>query len=364
MDTLFHVGIDVHLSGIHAVVLAGQQVEPDSEQRLPYDFTKIRKPFRRLLARGPVVAAYEAGCMGFELARFLEDMQVPCIVAAPGKLPRKPSDKIKTDRRDAMMLARLLRRGELEAVRIPSREEEAVRDYLRARGDLRGDILATKHRLSKFLPRHGHLYSGRNWTIAHHKWLRQLELGSAMLKQTFEGYLACLLEQLERLRSMDAEIQQLATSPRYASAVGKLRCLRGINYLTALSLVCEVGDFKRFATAAHFMAFLGLVPREYSSGTKRLQGGITKSGNTHLRRLLIEAAWHYRYNCAPSKHLRERREGQSPQVLAYVSRAITRLHHKYVKLVLIKGRKPQVAVVAIAREFAGFVWGLMVGNVD
>ena len=184
MGTEFHVGMDVHLSGIHAVVLAGQQVEPDSEQTLPYDFAKIGKPFRRLLARGPVVAAYEAGCMGFELARFLEDLEVPCIVAAPGKLPRKPSDRIKTDRRDALMLARLLRRGELDAVRIPSREDEAARDYLRARGDLRGDLVATKHRLQKFLLRHGHIFPGSQWTDAHCKWLRELDLNSALLQHT------------------------------------------------------------------------------------------------------------------------------------------------------------------------------------
>lgn len=364
MDTIFHVGMDVHLSGIHTVVLAGEQVEPDSEQTLPYDFAKLRKPFEKLLARGAVAAAYEAGCMGFELARFLEDLQVPCVVAAPGKLPRKPSDRIKTDRRDALMLARLLRRGELDAVRIPSREDEAARDYLRARGDLRGDIVATKHRVAKFLLRHGHIYPGAQWTLAHQKWLRDLDLGSAMLQQTLERYRACLMEQQERLKAMDADIQEMAANPRYASGVAKLRCLRGIDYLTALSLVCEVGDFKRFATAAHFMAFLGLVPREHSSGTKRVQGGITKSGNTHLRRLLVEASWHYRHASHPGKTLRQRREGQPPDIVAYANRAMTRLHHKYMKLVMGKGKKGQVAVTAVARELAGFIWGLMVGAVD
>jgi transposase len=364
MDTVFHVGMDVHSSSVHAVVLAGEQVEPDSEQTLPYDFTKIAKPFRRLLARGTVVAAYEAGCMGFELARFLEGLQVPCVVAAPGKLPRKPGDRIKTDRRDALMIARLLRRRELDAVRIPSREDEATRDYLRARGDLRIDILATKHRLSKFLLRHGELYAGRPWSEVHLKWLRDLDLGSPMLQQTLERYRASLLDQQQRLRVMDADIEEMARGPRYASSVSKLRCLRGINYLTALSLLCEVGDFRRFASAAHFMAFLGLVPREHSSGTKRLQGGITKTGNTHLRRLLVEAAWHYRTRCTPSRDLRLRREGQPPELIAYADRAIARLHRKYMKLVIGKGRKTQVAVTAVARELAGFVWGLMVGAIQ
>jgi transposase len=353
--------MDVHSTSVHAVVLAGDQVEPESEQSLPYDFAKLRRPFQRLLRRGPVIAAYEAGCMGFELARFLEDLNVPCVVAAPGKLPRKPTDRIKTDRRDALKLARLLRSGELDAVRIPSRDDEAVRDYLRARGDLRADLMATKHRLQKFLLRHGQLYPGDLWTKAHREWLQHLDLGSARLIQTFECYLAVLLDQEERLRGMDADIKAMATSPRYLLAVSKLRCLRGIDYLTALSLVCEVGDFKRFATAAHFMAFLGLVPREHSSGTKRLQGGITKTGNTHLRRLLVEAAWHYRYGSPPSKQLRERRAGQPPEVIAYANRAMARLHRKYMRLVMDKNRKSQVAVTAVARELAGFVWGLMVG---
>lgn len=364
METIFHVGLDVHKSGIHAVVLEGAHVEPYDELSLPYEFAKLRRPFRRLLARGPVAAVYEAGCMGFELARFLEGEQVACIVAAPGKLPRKPADRIKTDRRDALMLARLLRRGELDAVRIPSREDEAARDYLRARGDLRTDIVATKHRLQKFLLRHGQLYPGTQWTQVHAKWLQALDLGSPLLQQTLERYRCSLLDLEERRRAMDADIEQMATSPRYAAAVAKLRCVRGINYLTALSLICEVGDFKRFATAAHFMAFLGLVPREHSSGSKRVQGGITKSGNTHLRRLLVEAAWHYRYNHPPGKELRERRAHQRPEVVAYANRAMARLHRKYLRLVMGKGRKSQVAVTAVARELAGFVWGLMVGATD
>ena len=364
MDTLFHVGMDVHSTSVHAVVLAGDQAQPEWEQTLPYDFAKLRKPFQRLLRRGPVIAAYEAGCMGFELARFLEELKVPCVVAAPGKLPQKPSDRIKTDRRDALKLARLLRSGELDAVRIPSRDDEAVRDYLRARGDLRTDLMATKHRLHRFLLRHGHLYSGTLWTEAHRRWLGGVDLGSQMLTQTFERYRASLVDQEERLRVMDDDIEEMAGKARYAPSVAKLRCLRGIEYLTALSLVCEVGDFKRFATAGHFMAFLGLVPREHSSGSRRLQGGITKTGNTHLRRLLVEAAWHYRFGSPPGKRLRERRVGQSPEVIAYANRAMARLHRKYMRLVMDKNRKSQVAVTAVARELAGFVWGLMVGAID
>jgi transposase len=163
---------------------------------------------------------------------------------------------------------------------------------------------------------------------------------------------------------MGADIQEMAANPRDVSGVAKLRCLRGIDYLTTLSLICEVGDFKRFATAAHFMAFLGLVPREYSSSTKRVQGGITKSGNMHLRRLLVEASWHYRHPSRPGRTLRQRREGQPPDIVAYANRAMTRLTRKCIKLVMGKGKKSQVAVTAVARELAGFIWGLMVGAVD
>jgi transposase len=332
------------------------------ETRLPYNLEKVRKFFYSLQKKGTVFAAYEAGSMGFELERFLCGMTIQCVVAVPSKIAKKPGDRVKTDRRDALQIARLLRSGDLEAVHVPTREDEAVRDFLRARADLKLDHTRTKHRLSKFLLRHGHIYSGTLWTHRHLQWIKGIRFSLPMLHETLQGYLTLLLTQKEKLDSLDGRIEELATSERYAEAVGKLRCLKGIDYLTALSLVCEVGDFRRFQRAEQFMSFLGIVPSEHSSGASRRQGAITKAGNVHLRKLLVESSWHYRYHSGPSAALLRRREGQAAEVLAYADRALTRLQKKFGRLVNGKSKRTQVAVTAVARELAGFVWGLMVGK--
>jgi len=363
METVFYVGMDVHKDSIQVAVLKDGCARCEVEQRLPYDFKKVRKLFSSLQRKGTVLAAYEAGSMGFDLARLLSEMTIQCIVAAPGKIARKPGDRVKTDRRDALMIARLLRSTELEAVHVPTREDEAVRDYLRARADLKLDNTRSKQRLSKFLLRHGYLYEGSFWTLRHMEWMKSIEFSLPMLADTFARYLETLLTQKERLRGMDTQIETLATGARYSEGVARLRCLKGIDYLTALSLICEVGDFRRFERAQQFMGFLGIVPGERSSGPKRRQGGITKAGNVHLRKLLVEASWHYRYHSCASKSLIERRAGQKPEVIAYAERARERLQNKFSRLVHGKFKKSQVAVTAVARELAGFVWGLMVGKV-
>jgi transposase len=363
METVFYVGMDVHKESIQLAVLKNGQGRSELEQRLPYDFSKVRKFFGPLTRAGTVFAAYEAGSMGFDLARVLSDMTIQCVVAAPGRIARAPADRVKTDRRDALMIAQLLRNSQLEAVHVPTRDDEAVRDYLRARADLKLDYTRTKQRLSKFFLRHGHIYPGSPWTKRHMEWMRSIQFNPPMLADTFEGYLGTLLTQKEQLKAMDAQIELLATGPRYAAAVARLRCLKGIDYLTALSLVCEVGDFRRFERAEQFMGFLGLVPGERSSGPRRRQGGITKAGNVHLRKLLVEASWHYRYHAAASERLIERRNGQKPEVIAYAERARERLQKKFARLVHRKAKKSQVAVTAVARELSGFVWGLMAGKI-
>jgi len=363
METVFFVGMDVHKVSIQLAVLKNGQGRYELEQRLPYDFSKVRKFFGSLKRKGTVIAAYEAGSMGFDLARVLAEMTIQCVVAAPGKIARQPSNRVKTNRRDALMIAKLLRNSQLEAVHVPTREDESVRDYLRARADLKLDYTRSKQRLSKFLLRHGYLYQGSPWTQRHMQWMKGIEFPQPMLADTFERYLETLLTQKEQLKAMDAKKELLAIGPRYATSVARLRCLKGINYLTALSLVCEVGDFRRFERAEQFMGFLGIVLGERSSGPKRCQGGITKAGNVHLRKLLVEAAWHYRYNAAASKRLIERRSGQKAGVIAYAERARERLQKKFARLVHAKAKKSQVAVTAVVRELAGFVWGLMVGKV-
>jgi transposase len=362
METVFYAGMDVHKGSIQIAVLRDGAPGSETETRIPYDFAKVRKFFHSLQKKGTVFAAYEAGSMGFELERFLREMMIQCVVAVPSKIAKKPGDRVKTDRRDAMQIARLLRNSDLDAVHVPTPEDEAVRDFLRARADVKLDHTRTKHRLAKFLLRHGHLYHETQWTDRHLQWIKGLSFSLPALQETLDGYLETLLTQKEKLRALDARIEELATSARYAEAVCKLRCLKGIDYLTALSLVCEVGDFRRFDKAEQFMSFLGIVPGEHSSGSTRHQGGITKAGNVHLRKLLVESSWHYRYPASASASLIRRRTGQPAEVVAYADRALRRLQKKFSRLVNGKSKSTQVAVTAVARELAGFVWGLMVGK--
>ena len=363
MIRLQYVGLDVHKETIDVFAFPDDDPAAVVEKRIANSSSSITKTFKKLLERGSVIACYEAGCMGFELQRMLGNMGATCIVVAPGKVPRRPTDRIKTDRRDARMLAEQLRAGTLEAIYIPTQEHEAVRDYLRSRDDLRIELAKMKQRLHKFLLRHGYVFDSTcYWTEKHDRWLRSLQFDMPLLKETFDGYYYRIRELNGHLQLMDTRIEEIALSEPYAQKVQKLRCLKGINYLTALSLVCEVGDFRRFAHAESFMAFLGLIPREWSSGDKRKQGGITKSGNTHLRRLLIQSSWHYRYKSPPSKRLIERWHGQPAEITSYARRAIKRLQTKFFRLVM-KGKSSQTAVTAVARELSGFIWGMMVGQI-
>jgi transposase len=353
--------MDVHKETIDVSVYKENDPRPYFEKRISNRDASIKKLFKGIMKTGSAVACYEAGCMGFTLQRTLEKMGVTAVIAAPGKMPRRSSDRVKTDRRDARTLATYLRNGDIEAIRVPTEDEEVVRDYLRGREDVRLDLARAKQRLQKFLLRHGYAYeSGRHWTGRHEKWLRSLEYKNLLMKETFEEYHLRVQELEGKLRMMDKRIEEIALSEPYIPRVKKLRCFKGIDFLTALTLVVEVGDFKRFKSAEAFMAFLGLVPREYSSGEKRKQGGITKAGNTHVRRLLIESSWHYRYHSSPSKKLMERRNGQPTEAITYADRAMKRLQHKFFKLVM-RGKTSQVSVTAVARELAGFVWGMMVG---
>jgi len=362
MKSLHYAGIDVHKETMDLVVYRDDERHAFVECRIPNREKPVKKLFGKLLEEGSVTACYEAGCMGFGLQRFLSGMGVTSIVVAPGKVPKRSGDRVKTDRRDARSLAQQLRAGTLEGIHIPNDEDEAVRDYLRTRGDVRLELKKTKQRLHRFLLRHGYIYdSKRYWTHRHERWLRSLAFDRTMLKESFDEYYFMIKGLEEQLRLMDKRIEEIAGKEPYVERVQKLRCLKGIDYLTALSFVCEIGDFSRFGHAEAFMAYLGVIPREYSSGEKRRQGSITKSGNAHLRNLLIESSWHYRYKSAPSKRLNERREGQPAAIIAYADKAMMRLQRKFYHL-LLKGKTKQTAVTAVARELAGFVWGMMVGQ--
>ncbi len=303
---------------------------------------------------------YEAGPCGFELQRALAARRIPCDVIAPALIPRRAGDRVKTDRRDAGQLAVLYRAGALNPIHIPSEHEEAARDLLRCREAIRADLLRARHRLSKFLLRHGRRFTGtkKAWSKPHDAWLRAQTWPIAALDQTHRAYLRAVDEALARLRDVETDLRALLTLEPLQPRVQRLRCFRGIDDLTALTIAAELGDPRRFASAPSTMAFVGLVPAEHSSGAKRARGGITKTGNGHLRRVLVESAWHYRHRPFVSTALRTRQHGAPPDVIARAWTAQHRLHRRYQRLAARGKPKPQI-VTAVARELTGFVWAAL-----
>lgn len=363
MNKVAYVGMDVDKEKIAMAVLVDYEAEPSWMRVVANRQKSISRFFAELSERcESVVACYEASGCGFVLHRQLTEMGVACVVIAPGSVPKKSGDRVKTDRRDARKLALGLRNGELSAVHVPSAEEEAVRDYLRLYEDVKSDLKRAKLRLVHFLHRRGIQYSdGTKWTQKFWRWVEKLEFSRFCEQQTWEEYIQQVKQLDEKRARIGAKIEEIAAEPQYQEPVKKLRALKGIGTLTALTLVVEICDFRRFGSAKHFMAFLGLVPSEHSSGSRRRVGSITKTGNSHLRKLLVEASWHARSYHSHSSCMRRAREGLSAEVVNYADRAGRRLTRKYWRL-LHANRPPQVAATAVARELAGFVWGLMVGK--
>jgi transposase len=355
------VGMDAHKVAIKLAVLLPGQTKP-VEWQLANEKAAVRrmlKQVQRLALDSQVRFCYEAGPCGYALQRWIQEAGLVCIVVAPSLIPRKPGDRIKTDRRDARKLAELFRAGLLTEVHAPTPADEAARDLCRAREDAQEDLMRCRHRLSKMLLRRGWTWNGtkRAWSQAHRLWLRSLRLDHEADQLVLEDYLLAIEQLEQRLPWLEQRIEQLSQQPAYAEAVASLRCFRGIDTITAMGLVTELHDFMRFDSARGLMAFLGLVPSEHSSGESERRGGITKAGNRHARRLLIEAAWHYRHrpNTANLKH---RRQGQSPHVLAVADKAMLRLHRRFNRM-LEKGKPRPKIVVAVARELAGFVWAAL-----
>jgi len=358
-----YVGMDVDKQKI---VLARLGATPDTravEQVIANTPSAVKKYFASLLGAAEVHATYEAGCFGFGLYRQLSAMGVTVVLAAPGLIPRKPADRIKTDRRDAQSLALALRAGQLTGIYVPTEQDESVRDYLRMYESLRGDLRVCKQRVLQFLLRRGISYDGGSpWTVKHRHWLSALPFPQARDRQTLDMYLSQMQELEAKCAEAAAEVEAIAAQDCYRQQTKKLTAFKGIKTLIALSFVTDIGDFRRFSNARQFMAYLGLVPSERSSGNKRRQGGITKAGNSHLRRLLVEAAWHYRSYHPSSRDLTERRRGVEAAVLSYINRAGRRLNRKYMHM-LLRGKRSQVAVTAVSRELAGFLWGVMTDQV-
>jgi transposase len=353
-----YVGLDVHSARIVLSEFRGDASDPVLRE-IPNDPKVIRKTFRRLAGEAELRCCYEAGPCGYELYRQLTEMGLACEVIAPALIPVKAGDRVKTDRRDATKLARLYRAGELTSVRVPTSDQEAVRDLVRAREDVRKDLIAARHRLSKFLIRHGRLFrDGKKWTDRFWRWLRLQSFEREGERLTFEHYVLQVEHLADRRAGLEREIVRIAATEPYAAAVAKLSCLRGIATVSAMVILAELHDLRRFRSPRELMAFVGLVPSERSSGGKERRGGITKTGNSHVRRILVEAAWSYRHQPRDGPRARAALHGQPPEVAEYARKSQLRLHRRYRRLVG-HGKRSQVAVTAVARELCGFVWGLM-----
>ena len=358
-DSIIWVGMDVHAE---TIVLAALRDNSDVVL-FRAEFPNTPKGRERLAGRlaenAPIRCVYEAGPCGYELRRFLEDRGIECDVAAPALIPRKPGDRVKTDRKDAEKLARLHRLGELATVFVPTPAQEALRDLLRTREDAREDLLRRRHRLSKFLLRQGRRYTeGERWTTRHWDWIRKQTFSDRNAQTVFREYIVAIEQEVERIRRIEQQIVEESKNPEVGKAIARLRALRGVDTITAMTILTEVIDLNRFRSPRELMAFIGVVPRERSSGGRERRGSITKTGNAHIRRVLIESAWHYqRLPAGIPKTILARREGQPPEVIETARRAEQRLHRKFMKL-CGRGKPKGIAVVAVARELAGFIWAL------
>jgi transposase len=306
----------------------------------------------------PLVFVYEAGPCGYWLYRYLRKQGYDGWVVAPSLIPKKAGDRVKTDRRDAVQLARLARSGDLTAVDVPTVEDAAMRDLSWAREDTLSDLKDAKFRLNAFLLRHDIRDTGRaNWGPAHLRWLSEVICPTPAQQIVFQAYVRAVNEHTERLQRLEQELQDHMQSWRLHPVVEALQALRGVQFIIAVTMVAEIGDLTRFDTPRELMKFLGLIPSEYSSGERRQQGSMTKAGNTHARRALVEGAWTYRYPAKVSRHLQLRLEKQ-PKIIQDISwKAQVRLCKRYRKL-LARGKHANVVTVAIARELVGFMWAI------
>ena len=358
-DTTKYVGLDVSKDKIAVAVAEEGRSKPRYVGMIDYTVEAIRKVMRKLGAMEQLRICYEAGPTGYGLYRLLKGMDIACEVIAPSLIPQKPGERIKTDKRDAINLAKLYRAGELTPIYVPTEDDEALRDLVRAREDVKEDELRAKHRLTKFLLRNEIKppQGTKKWTVKYWDWLNKLTFERSASRMAFQEYLQQLKEFQQRLKLLEREIEDQAKEGVHAPMIQTLMTLRGVAVITATSLAAEIGSFKRFQMAQQFMAYTGLVPSESSSGLSRKLGDITKTGNRHVRRLLIEAAWSYRYQPAVKGELKKRQKGQPTNILNISWKAQNRLHKKYFRL-MGRGKESGKAITAIARELAGFVWAI------
>lgn len=348
------VGLDVHASQTHAAILdmATGELRGVKLRMAPTAVVEFLSSLP-----GPVRAVYEAGPTGFGLARVAVDRGIDVRVVAAGKVPRASGDRVKTDKRDAERLARLLAAGELRFAFVPSVADEQFRDVIRAIEDCRGDLMRARHRLSKMLLRRDIRWTGPGsaWRQRHMSWLRGLRFDDLCSQATFIDYLSGVEMLVARRAALIAALEQVIPDSRHAPTIARLRCFRGIDTLSAAGLCAEIGDWQRFRPK-QLSGFLGIVPTEHTSDTKRRQGSITKAGSVHARRLLVEAAHHYRHQPAVGTAVARRQQGQDPRAIAIAWRAQRRLHQRWQVLAGQRRKPAGVVVIACARELAAFCW--------
>jgi transposase len=356
-NTITYVAMDTHKKQ-HKVALHYPCQEEIVEFTINNTTRDIKKMVKKITKQvsGEVEFCYEAGVCGFTLKRRIEQFDCRCVVIAPSLVPRKPGERVKTDRRDAKKLLMMHKSGLLTEVHAPNEQQEAARELTRLRETAKDNLKRIRHQLLKLLTRHGYVYSnGRHWTQKHITWLRTIEFTEPMLTNVFENYFSEMIYCIGRLEALDKEVELLAGSQEYKEIVGLLRCFHGIEALTAITIITEIFEFGRFESPRHLMSYLGLTPSEDSSGDKQKKGSITKTGNKRVRRLLNEASWHYRHRYVPSKVLKQRRKGQPQWAVEIADAAGRRLSKRHRHLV--NNRKmPCKANIAVARELAGFIW--------
>jgi transposase len=354
--SLVYVGLDVHKDSIVIATAAGKNGAV-VVGTIPNDGAALSKVLDKLGARPRMRICYEAGPTGYGLARRLNESGVCCIVVAPSLIPVPSGKRVKTDRRDARQLADLLRAGLLTEVKIPEAETEAMRDLERTRDDAKNAERVVRHQLDKFLLRHGRIWSRTKWTRLHWSWIKQQAFPAEASRRVLADNIRAVEEATARVRRLEKDIEELVETWSLAPLVRALQALRGVRLITAVILVAEIGDFVRFLTPRQLMAYLGQVPSEDSSGQRRRQGRITRTGNGHARRILTEAAWNYRFHPRPSRAIRKRRESLPREIVAIAEKAEQRLSRRYQHLVN-KGKSSPKAVTAVARELVGFVWAI------
>ena len=370
MNSVVYVGMDVHKESYTVCCYTFDADKIQYQQKIASDCRLVLKYLEQVRKHFPIdteyVCGYEAGCLGYTLYDQLTDHGVKCIILAPTTMAVTNTNRVKTDRKDAGNIARCLAFNTYSEVHVPTDEDNAIKEYIRMRDDQKKMLKSIKQQILAFVLRHGQRFEGGKtyWTIAHVTWLKSLKL-KGVFQDALDEYLITYEYLNDKIKRLDLRIEELALDERYDGNVKKLSCLIGVKTHTALSVVVEIGDFARFAKAEKFASFLGLVPSEDSSGDNRNRHGITKAGNSHLRRLLVEAAQGYTRGTIGHKSiaLKKRQQGNKPQFIAYADKANERLRRRFYRMTLKKGLNRNIATTAIARELACFMWGMMTDNI-